>query len=123
MEQKQKYYGPSTIVAVEEAGVDNSLHKLTLSDATTVTLSTEMLNVAVKESPIDLTELRNVRCYPVVAEILGTLLKWNVKVDEIAFITERVIMSINDTMKKADEKLWGTTNDQKTMVDVNNVLL
>ena len=115
-----KYYGPNEVVDIQD--VDNSLHELSLSNGEKVVLSTKMLAETVKENAVSLTELRDARCFPVVSEILKIMLEWNVAIDEIDFIDQRVIMSINESMKKADEKLWGTSREGKMMHHVQNVL-
>jgi hypothetical protein len=117
---KGSFYGPDEVVDIKE--VDNSMHEITLSGGKKVVLSTKMLAEVVKEQPQDLTELRNARCFPVVSDILKVLLNWNIKLSEIDFVNQRVIMSLEETHKKANAAIWGKELDEQTLQDVQNIL-
>ena len=118
---EKKFYGPNEIMGICE--VDNSISEVILASGQKVLLSNKMMVETVKNIATDLTQLRDDRCFPVVSNILKVLLEWNVKIDEIAFIVERCIMSINETDKKANEKVWNVTHEEKTMQHVQNVLV
>lgn len=116
-----KFYGPKEIKDIIQDGENKSA--LVFTDDTQITLPNKMIAVAVTEEKSDLTKLRDARCFPVVAEILSVLHSWDVKIDEIDFIDSRVIISVNESMKRAESVLWGKTDDEKTMEDVNGVLI
>lgn len=121
-ETKVLYYGDQEIVSVS-AVKENGLFDVTLKNGTVKELSTRIISETVGEKPIDATTLREKRCFPVVADVLKLLLEVNAEVGDIDFITQRVIMSINESLKKSNEMLWGKPTGDQTMSDVHQVLM
>lgn len=125
----KKYYGlkeikdiikyddnSSTVIFTEES---NNV----LKGDSQIILSNKIIAVAVTDTPTDATTLREKRCFPVVAEVLKVFLDWNVNISEVDFISQRVIMSINESIKKSSDILWGKPMQDQTMEDVHKVLL
>ena len=117
-----QYYGDKEIVSIGDKSVDG-LHLVKFKDDTTTELSDLTISNAVTDKPIDATSLREKRCFPVVAEILKILLNANVHISEIDFITQRVIMSINESCRIGNEKLWGVSEQEQTMIQIQRVLI
>lgn len=119
-----KYYGKKEIKdIVDTSTTSKKLKTLVFTDDSQIQLTDKMVSVAVTDVEKDLTTLRDLRCFPVVVEILTVLRDWNVNINEIDFITQRVIMSINKSYEKAQDILWGKSQMEQTMEDVNEVLL
>jgi hypothetical protein len=123
MEGKKQYYGDKEIESIGDANAEG-LHLVTFTDKTTEELSKMILSEAVSDKSVDLTELRNKRCFPVVAKILEVLRDANVRISEIDFITQRVIMSIDESREVGNTKVWGGIRaDQQTMRQLERVLV
>ena len=72
----------------------------------------------------DLTEFRNKRVFPVVKEILKTLLNFNLKMDEIDYTMALAVTSLNENLKKAECSFWGIDRlGKETLVQIDDVLL
>ena len=117
-----QYYGDKEIVSIGDQDKDG-IHLITFKDGSKTELSKITIANAVTDKPIDATALRDKRCFPIVAEILKVLLNANVHVAEIEFITQRVIMSINESCKVGNEKLWGCPSEEQTMIQIQRVLM
>lgn len=117
-----QYYGDKEIVSIGDENKDG-LRLVTFKDGSFVELSNITISNAVTDKPLDATSLREKRCFPVVAEILKVLLNANVHVAEVDFIMSRVIMSINESCKVGNEKLWGASQEEQTMVQIQRVLM
>lgn len=76
------------------------------------------------KEPMDLNYIRKVRCTPAVKEILVVLLKYNVQLkDEIEFILQKIASSLDNNYKHADEKVWGTSEFDRTMLDIHKIII
>lgn len=115
-----KYYGQKEVKDIITDGDEKSV--VIFTDDSQIVLANKMIAAAVTDEPKDLTTLRNLRCFPVVADILKVLHSWNVLVDEIDFIDSRVIISINESLKRANNVLWGKEEGERTIDEVNQVL-
>ncbi len=119
-----KYYGDKEIVDIKDHPVHPDTHQiLTFKDGTEKTLSKKMIGAAVTDEAVDLNKLRDLRCFPVVGDILKVFLDWDIHMSEIDFTNLRVTMSINESLKKANEVLWGVDSVNQSMLDVHDVLL
>jgi hypothetical protein len=116
-----KFYGQKEIDDINP--LDDKKSVLLFKDNSQIVLPNKMIGVAVTDEVTDLTKLRDLRCFPVVAEVLEVLHSWDIKIDEVDFIDARVIISINESLKRAEKVLWGKGDDEKTMSDVNGILL
>lgn len=117
-----KYYGQKEVEKIGDVK-ESGLVDVTFKDGSVEELPQHNIPEIITDEPLDATALRDKRCFPVVAEILKVLLNANVHIDEIDFIAQRVIMSINESLKKGSEILWGASEDEKTMSHVQKVLM
>ena len=81
-----------------------------------------MFDLAVSSSPIDLTSLRNKICKPIVGKMLALLLDSEIKVVYVDYVQQLLTASINDSLDKAEEVIWGKEILEKTLRDVNQRL-
>lgn len=116
-----KFYGPDKIVDITDSG--DGYKKLKLSTGKFVELSERGVAKSVTDEPLtDLNELRNKRCFYVVEKILAILLEENINIDDVDFVNKRVIMSINESCKLGNTKLWGVRDTEQTFAHVHRVL-
>lgn len=121
MEEK-RYYGDREIINIKnDTETESSL--LTFSDGSSLEISSKMVEHTITDKPIDATSFRDKRTFPIVAKMLEVLLDYNVNISDVDFITQRVILSLNDSIKKAEEILWRKKYGETTMVDVNRILM
>ena len=127
-----KFYGP---YAIEGEVVDNEKKKITLVFAEmtnqqtkekmrpdSVELDIDIYNVSVTDKKSDLTALRHKRVTLIVADILVLLLKRNIKLSEFEYMVALLNQSINDSLQKSNQILWGNSEQDRTMEDVDKVL-
>jgi hypothetical protein len=116
-----KFYGQKEIKDINV--IDDKKSVVLFTDDSQIVLPNKMIGVAVTDEAADLTKLRDLRCFPVVAEVLEVLHSWDIKIDEVDFVDARVIISINESLKRAEKVLWGKGDEEKTMSDVNKILI
>ena len=119
---KEQFYGSKKIKDILD-GPAEYLKELVFEDNSTELVHTEVLVAGVTDKPVDATVERHNRCLPIVKAILEVWLKYNIHIDEIDFINQRVVLSINENLKQANAELWGKDQTQQTMMDVHKVLL
>lgn len=85
--------------------------------------SQKVLDAIKTEEPIDLTTIRNNRCFPVIEEMLQVLLNNAVRFNDIDFILNRTIDSLKINQNKAIDKAWGNTMEEQTMVEAQDILM
>jgi len=119
--ETKKYYGKNEVKDI--VAYNDILSTVVLDNGEQILLSNKMIMVAITSEPIDLTKLRETRCFPVVSAILVLLHEWNVNINEVDFIFQRTIMSLNESLKKASDILWGKEQAKQTFEDVHKVLL
>ena len=114
-----KYYGPDE---VKDSIVGSEGVTLTLAGGKTIFISKKMFDVVITDKPVDLTDLRTARLFPVVKEILQLMLDWDVKINEIEYVFTLVTTSFNVNFKQASDIAWGTAEDERTMRDVESMI-
>lgn len=121
-----QYVGQKKIKATEKAERKTFLGKevtlMTYEDETKEELPSEQLCLQVTLEPCDLTQLREKAIVPMVEKILAILLEAEIKVIDVEYMTQKIIMSIRDHIDRANKKLWGKEYYDQTLFDVHNVL-
>lgn len=122
----KQFIGPKQILGIikSERKLFNNdeIIEVKFSDGGNEVFTKRMFEAVVKDSETDLTALRNNRLYPVVKEVLEVLLKWGVKVNEVDFLFALTTQSLNESIKKADEKVWKKIRSEITMFDLDEIL-
>lgn len=119
---KKQFYGDREIDSIGDKK-ENGLFTVTFKDKSVAELSAGSITNVITDEPIDATTLRDKRCFPIVTEILKLFLDENVYIYDVDFITQRVIMSINESCKVGNAKLWGASEVEQTMSQVHKVLM
>jgi len=121
-----QYVGKKKIKATEVAKRKTFLGKevtlLSYEDDTKEELPSEQLCLQVSPEPCDLTQLREKAIVPMVEKILAILLEAEIKIIDIEYMTQKIIMSARDHIDRANKKLWGKEYYDQTLFDVHNVL-
>ena len=121
-----KFIGPNKIKTIESSerktfsGKD--VYKITYQNEKVDYLSEESLKNIATEKSRDLTALRDLRCFPVVKELLEILAESNVKLGDVEYILERTSLSIQENIKKAADVLWEKEFDNREMMDIEIIL-
>lgn len=104
----------------------NKVYYKPLSDGSTPAaeeFAASMLNRIVTDEPLDASSLRDKRCFMVAAKILQVLFEENIYLDEVDYVLRRVIWSMQENEKLADEKIWGFPTGKRTMALLNKILV
>lgn len=118
-----QYYGEKEILGIKDHPVHPTHSILIFGDGTEKVLSKKLVAVAITSEPVDLTKLRDLRTFPVVEAVLKEFLDFDIHISEIDYICQRAIMSINESLKVANEKLWGVEAREQSMLNVHDVLM
>jgi len=86
-------------------------------------ITQEVAVIQVSDEPKDATSLREELMKVMVAEMLAILLERRIKINDIDYLFLKLNESINLTLKMANDKLWGKTSDEKTLDDVEKILI
>lgn len=72
----------------------------------------------------DLTEFRDRRVFPVVKDVLKLLRDYNVRVEEVDYLLQKVALSLNMNLQTAELSFWGVDRvGKQTFVQLDDVLL
>lgn len=83
----------------------------------------KMLQAITSDKLVDATQLRNLRCAPVAQAIFAIYAQFGVKVNEIDYVSQMLINTVNERLKECHSFLWGVEGEgSQTMVDVARVL-
>lgn len=86
-------------------------------------LPAQLLDSMITKKPTDATTLRDLKVKPIVKQILAILTEADLNLKmEVEYVFQKATASINENLEKANEKLWGKTIYDKTMMDVDRVL-
>lgn len=123
----KKFYGDKKIKSAreieEKTYLGNKKIVLELEDKTHVTLPLKIAQQATSIVKKDKTELVKARMKPVIEQIQVLLAEAELTVDEINYMMPFVTETVNVNIDKANEKLWGKTKGEKTLLDVDRILL
>ena len=82
------YYGEKKIAFMTDPIEGRTV--ITFEDGTTENISALMGGSAITQEATDATRLRELRCFPVVKEILEVLFKHDIHIGELGFVLQRV---------------------------------
>ena len=82
----------------------------------------EVLDKVKTKKPTDFNFIRDERCRMVEEKILEVLLKYNVKTSEIDYVSKLLVTSLQNSIDRADNKLWGNESHNRTLRHIEEVL-
>jgi hypothetical protein len=112
----------STEVLKRKTFLGKEVTLLTYEDDTKEEHPSEQLWLLVTAQPCEPTDLREKTIVPVVEKILAILLEAEIKIIDIEYLTQKIIMSVRDHIDRANKKLWGREYYDQTLSDVHQVL-
>jgi len=116
-----KFFGNREVQNIEQA--ENGYQKVTFTNGTSEILSEQMIGAVITDGAIDATAQREREAQAVVGEILKLMHNWNVKISDIDYILKTVVNSVNDSLAKGNDILWGQGKYEMRMETVHNVLV
>ena len=121
----EQFIGPKTI---KESKEENSLVTVEYIDGTKEILAKLMFEKIISETACDLTALRERRITPVVAEVLGILRNWGIRLNELQYMSLLLNTSLQENERQALLELWRpilpTINslDDVDLIAIDNIL-
>lgn len=95
---------------------------LTFENDETFYIPVKVAQYAITDKETDLTSLREILIKPIVKEIIEVLLESQLKIEDFEFVLTRVKGSIQESIMKATDKLWGKDGNSITLADVDEIL-
>ena len=120
MSKKKTYYGQNEVIGVSEVGKDKV--KLTFAEESPIELPKKMFEVVQTNKPIEEGELRDQRLVPIAHQILLALLSWDIKIDEISPLMDRIVVSVNEFTAEAENIRMGNLRSERTMSQIDFIL-
>lgn len=126
-EKKSKWYGPYEIASEVSDDIDQTvtLTFVHLEEGTTpepATMDIGVYNACVTDEKSDLTSVRHKRISLVAADIMPILLKRNIYIADFEYLVAILTQTVNDSLQRAGNKLWGKEELDRTIGDVEKVL-
>ena len=127
MKNIKKYYGDSKVRNVKKAKektyLGNEKVELKLEDKTIVVLPRRIAEGVTSIKKKDKTELVEARIKPIIEQIQVLFAEAELTIDEINYAMPFVTETVNRNIDAANEKLWGKEKGEKTLLDVDKILL
>jgi len=120
MSKKKTFYGQREVLGVSE--IEKDRVKLVLSEGNPIELPKKMFEVVQTKKPIQEGELRDERLIPVANQILVALLEWDIKVDEVGPLMDRIVVSVNEFTAAAEDARMGNLRSERTMKQIDSIL-
>lgn len=124
--KKPGYYGQSEVLnvtATEGEGHVCVMFKTGEDKSDTVLLSPRLLREVITAEPVDASKLRELRVNPVAEEVLGLILKHNLKVGELEFLFSTITRNLNQAIETANAKRWGVEHyEDRTILEIDRTL-
>lgn len=121
---EELYYGPSKVIDSSEDG-DYLKVDFQVSEgvADSVLLSPRLAKETLTKEPVDASKLRELRVNPVAEEVLGLILKHNLKVGELEFLFSTITRNLNQAIETANAKKWDVEHyEDRTILEIDRVL-
>lgn len=124
---KHQYIGPKQVATIEDSP-DAHIAVVRFIDGTFEEYERTTLEGLLDKAPYDLTTLRERMIRPVAAAILELLLHYGVRIEDVQYLNDTIVGSLNRSLDKADGKLWKRDGEAardihaKTIRDVDRIL-
>jgi len=124
---ENKFYGDkkivSDVISDEKTYLGNEKVELSLENDEKITIPILIAKKAISDEKKDLTDLVQLRIRPSLEMILGILTDHELTIDEISYMMPYIVESVNMNIDKANEVLWKKSKGEKTLLDVDKILL
>jgi hypothetical protein len=131
MEYKNKWFGSHKIVSCEKTGKHtkivssgggSELYKVEFDTGDEWIIPQEELDEFCSKKMVDDTTFRNERAEKLALKIIEILLESNIQIEWIAYVLQKVQVSINKSIDFATDKLWDKKFVNLTLLDVDKIL-
>ena len=117
---EKKYLGENAVKNITE---NEGMSEVEFENGKKEIIPTFFLNQILTDNSVPYTDFRNNKMNIIVPELLAVLLKYNIKLVEIDAIIEKFILSYNQNAESVQTILWGKNKEDRTFLDMNNILL
>lgn len=117
------YYGEKKVMSVTTATNDPNRSEILFTDGSSVNIPTKLLDVSVTKNAGDLTKLWDKQTEAVSKEILKILLDYDLQLEQLDYLMNKLKNSIEMNLQDAGDILWGKKLSERRISDVNKVLL
>lgn len=123
----KKFFGTREVIGVEDTGLTtplgNKIIKAIYADGTTESMPEKVYNLAVSEVEVDATNMRELIIKPLAGEILALMAEYDLKLDDLEPVIQLVTISLNDNLRRADNKLWAVAESgHRRMLQIDSIL-
>jgi DNA-binding transcriptional ArsR family regulator len=121
-----KYLGPTKITEAKmserKTYLGDVIIEVTLEHGIIKEIPLAMLRRMTTEGKSDLTKLRDAMVDPIIEKIIVVLLEAEIPFDDIDYTFTKAASTLNHHLTLATTKLWGKELQDRTLVDINNIL-
>lgn len=107
---------------IKEHSLDSGRVKVVFEDDSETTFPQKMFDASVSQEPLNEALLQERRILMVQAELMNSLLSWEMRLTDIQRMLQWSSNFLNDKHELADEKLWGNKISERTIGDLERVL-
>lgn len=118
----EQYFGPLKVRDILEPD-ENNLAIVLFEDGSSQLVNKEYFDAVSSDKPLDMTGFVNEKMNFLVPKILKVLLDYNIELDDIQYMVNKMHNSINMSLENAEATLWGKPISRRTMRDVDEVLM
>ena len=122
------FIGPNKVKSHKDIKGEIPLVEVTYDNGVVEHLSKLMFDEIISEEKCDLTELREKRVAPAVAQILEIIRNWGLKVNEMPYMDALLKTSLEENVKAAQNELLGkwmpepNTPDEVDFITIDRIL-
>ncbi len=123
---KKKFIGLDKIKSVKLAErktcLGKDVYELTYTDGSKKELPKHVVELLATEKSTDATALRELMIQPIVKDLLGVLLDYEIRLEDINYVFEKTSASITESVKKAADVVFGKEFKERTLQDIDKIL-
>ena len=117
------YYGEKKIVSVTNGSNDPNRSEVLFTDGSSINIPTKLLEVSASKTAGDLTKLWDLQTEAVTKEILKIILDYDLQLEQLDYLINKIKNSIEMNLSDAGDVLWGKKLAERRLSDVDKVLL
>lgn len=127
MEPAKQYIGSNEIAFIKDTGdktpMGDTIHEVGFEGGVVSRLSEKKLKCLAKDTKHDATESRNYLVDEIAKTIYAIMVEYGLCYSEIDPVLNEIVRLANDGQNLANDHLWGNKAYERTLLDVNKVLL
>jgi len=111
------------ILVLDQTPLEDAVFGISFEEGDDMTLTTKKFECIKTEEKSDATTARNTLAKKVGSDIYAILMEYGIKFSEVDPILNEVVRLANDGQNLASDTLWGNKAYDRSLIDVNRVLL